>query len=110
MLYSDKKALEEFEPIDLLVYLDICEIKNVVTEVDKRKVNLILHENIFNDPHEILDVLKKHKITKDSKKLKDVDMFTFLNFSKIITKMNYKHIKKDIYLEILNLIPDKITN
>ena len=108
MLYSDKKELEELEPIDLLVYLEICEIKNLVSEVNKRKVNLVLHENIFNDPHEILDVLKKHKINKNSKKF-DVDMFTFLNFAKIITKMNYKHNKKNIYLEILNLIPDKIT-
>ncbi len=110
MLYSDKKELEELEPIDLLVYLEICEIKNLVSEVNKRKVNLVLHENIFNDPYEILEILKNHKINKNSKKLKDIDMFTFLNFAKIITKMNYKHIKKDIYLEILNLIPDKITN
>lgn len=109
MLYSDKKDLEHLEPIDLLLYLKICPIINEVDK-KKRKVNLILHENIFNDPYEILEILKFYKINKDSKKLNDIEIFTFLNFAKIITKMNYKHNKKNIYLQILNLIPDKITN
>ena len=107
MIYTDKGLLEELEPIDLLLYLNICPIENFKS-TEKRIVKIILHENIFNVPEIILDILKENNINKNLETIIDIELYTFLVYVKIITKMNYKRTKLEIYDKILKLIPTKI--
>ena len=96
VMYSDKGSLEQLCPGDLLMHLDI-RVEDKRLKIPSGQYNtLYLPEDTFEDPTNILDILSCiHNFDDDENKA------TFLKYSEIITRKNFKKSKLVVYKQIL---------
>ena len=95
-MYSDKGSLEFLCPGDLLMHLNI-RIEDKRLQTHTRNGNsLNLPEDVFEDPNNILRILTSLNDFDD-----DENKATFLKYSKLIIRENFKKSKLVIYKQIL---------
>jgi len=96
VMYSNKGNLEFLCPGDLLMHLDI-RIEDKRLQTHKRNGNALhLPEDVFEDPNNILRILASLNDFDD-----DENKATFLKYSELITRENFKKSKLVIYKQIL---------
>ena len=95
MIYSDKGNLEKLEPIDLVKFLG----KEIESEkpLDRRLIRIQLPENIFENPYELLDLIKQGKDLP-----KDPEVQTLRDLGLAISRSNNKkYSSQEIYSVII---------